>query len=147
MSVAPEASGPAGGHRDCRAVHPADWVRAGMLGFGLLQVATGLLVAIDPGVLLGPLDGTAVGYVQALATCELSLGVALLAAARLRGWRVPILAFAALHWTLLALTHLVALDSAPPWPEVAKVVVIATGAGLLARLLAGAIRAERWASP
>jgi hypothetical protein len=139
MSVAQETSGPAGYRQDCRA-HPADGVRAGLLGFGLLHVALGLLVAIEPGVLLDSLDGPGERYVVALATFELSLGLALLAAVRLRSWRVPMLAFATLHWVLVLL---VALGGAPPLPGVAG---LAVGAGLLVWLLVHAIRAERWAS-
>jgi hypothetical protein len=150
LSVAQETSVPAGERRSCRRAHPTDGVRVGLLGFGLYQVAVGLLLAIDPGAFLmplGPAETAGDHYVRELAAFELPLGLALLAALRLRSWRVPTLALATAHWALHAMSHLVDLGTtAPLWLGAVDLAALWIGAALLAWLLARAVRAERWES-
>lgn len=142
MSIAHEVSASARCPRSCRVTHPVDGLRVGLVAVGGLQVVLGLLMALDPSILLGPLEGSGDHYVRDLATIELPLGLALLTAARLKAWRVPILALTAVHWALLALSHLLGLRGTVP--AMIDVVALAIGAGLLTWLLALAIRAERW---
>ncbi len=137
------------GSPHCRlAAQAGDITRVGLIGFGLYQILIGLFQAFAPGTffdVLGPFGSRNDHYILDAATFEVPLGVILLAAVRLRSWRVPALAFAALHWTLHALNHLVDIGEASPrWIGVLDFVGLAVGAAILGLLLARAVRAERW---
>ena len=72
----------------------------------------GLFMMLAPGPFFETLGQFGVRndhYIFDNATFELPLGVLLLAAVRWPTWRVPALAFATLHWSLHALSHI--LDS------------------------------------
>ena len=133
-----------------RAARPAaDVMRMGLIGFGIYHVLIGLFQALAPGPFfeaLGPFGDRNDHYILDVATFELPLGAMLLAAVRLRSWRVPALAFAAFQWALHALNHLLDLGEASPrWVGVFDFLALAAGAAILSLLLARAVRAERWA--
>lgn len=127
----------------------SDADRLGLVGFGIYHLAIGVFMAIDPGAffeLIGPFGERNDHYVRDVASFQIPLGVALLAAVRQRAWRAPVLAFATLQWTLHALNHLVDIGAAAtPWIGAADFVLLAAGAAVLGWLLARAVRAERWA--
>ena len=143
-------AGRGAGAPPCRAAAGArDVMRIGLIGFGLYHVVLGLFQAIAPGAFfeaLGPFGSRNDHYILDLATFSLPLGVMLLAAVRLRTWRLPALAFAFMHWTLHALNPLVDIGEASPrWIGVLDFAGLAAGAAILGLLLARAARAERWA--
>lgn len=128
----------------------ADADRVGLIGFGLYHLAIGVFMVVDPGTfyeVLGPFGERNDHYVRDVATFEVPLGAALLAAVRLRTWRAPVLAFATLHWTLHAVNHLVDIGAAATvWVGVADFVLLTAGAAVLGWLLVRALRAQRWAA-
>jgi hypothetical protein len=146
----PASAGGKGAAPGCKAVQASDPVWYGLIGFGLYQVTIALVMAVDPGAffdLVGPFGARNDHYVVDVATFELPLGVALLAATRLRSWRVPVLAFAALHWALHALNHLADISAADPgWIGVFDFLALTAGAAALTWLCVLAVRAERWAT-
>jgi hypothetical protein len=115
-------------------------VGAGLAFFGAYQAGIGLFMAIAPGTFfetLGPFGLENVHYVRDTATFELPLGVVMLASISLASWRVPVLAYATLHWALHAVNHLVDIGEADPsWVGVFDFVALAAGTALLALLLA-----------
>ncbi len=126
-----------------RAVPPSDALRAGLIGFGLYEVARGVVPAA-PCPAAGPrreLDRAQ------RAAFDLPLGFALLAAVRRRSWRFPLLALGSASWTVRAIQQLTAgRRSAPTWSQHLDRARLTLGAGTLAWLLARASRAERWAA-
>ncbi|OHU99792.1 hypothetical protein [Mycobacterium talmoniae] len=79
-----------------------------LIVFGLYSVALGIFMMVSPGVFFDTLGAFGVRndhYIFDNASFELPLGLMLWAALRWRSWRVPALAFAALHWALHALSH------------------------------------------
>ena len=83
-----------------------------LIVFGVYSVLIGLFMMLAPGPFFETLGQFGVRndhYIFDNATFELPLGVLLLAAVRWPTWRVPALAFATLHWSLYALSHI--LDS------------------------------------
>ena len=83
-----------------------------LIVFGVYSVLIGLFMMLAPGPFFETLGQFGVRndhYIFDNATFELPLGVLLLAAVRWPTWRVPALAFATLHWSLHALSHI--LDS------------------------------------
>ncbi len=134
----------------CKAAAQArDVMRVGLIGFGLYHVVLGAFQAVAPGPFfeaLGPFGSRNDHYTRDLATFSLALGALLLAAVRLRSWRVPALALAFLQWGLHALNHLLDIGEASPrWVGVVDFAGLAAGAMILGLLLARAVRAERWA--
>lgn len=150
MSVADQTPGSARDQQCWKIARTTDEVRVALLAFGLYQVAVGLFMTVAPGMffdLLGPFGGRNDHYIRDLAAFELPLGIALLVAVRLRSWRVPVLAFAALHWTLHALSHLADIGAATPsWIGPADLLAVSAGATVLVWVLSRAVRAERWDS-
>ena len=83
-----------------------------LIVFGVYSVLIGLFMMLAPGPFFETLGQFGVRndhYIFDNATFELPLGVLLLAAVRWPTWRVPAMAFATLHWSLHALSHI--LDS------------------------------------
>jgi hypothetical protein len=78
--------------------------------FGVYSVVLGLVMLLAPGFFFDTVGNFGVRndhYIFDNASFELPLGLVLLASVRWRTWRVPVLAFATLHWALHALSHLV----------------------------------------
>ena len=81
-----------------------------LIVFGVYSVLIGLFMMLAPGPFFETLGQFGVRndhYIFDNATFELPLGVLLLAAVRWPTWRVPALAFATLHWSLHALSHII----------------------------------------
>ncbi|WP_395309493.1 hypothetical protein V4U86_01225 [Mycobacterium sp. AMU20-3851] len=81
-----------------------------LLVFGIYSVVLGIFMLVAPGVFFETLGAFGVRndhYIFDNASFELPLGLLMLAAVRLPGWRVPALAFATAHWALHAVSHLV----------------------------------------
>jgi peptidoglycan/LPS O-acetylase OafA/YrhL len=114
-------------------------VTAGLALFGVYQVGVGLFMAVAPGSFfdtLGPFGPENVHYIVDTATFEFPLGVVLLASVPLASWRVPVLAYATLHWALHAVNHLVDIGEADPsWIGVFDFAALTAGTSLLAVLL------------
>jgi hypothetical protein len=84
------------------------FVEVTLVVFGVYSVLIGLFMMLAPGTFfdtLGTFGTRNDHYIFDNATFELPLGVMLLAAVRWPSWRVPALAFAAVHWGLHALSH------------------------------------------
>lgn len=78
--------------------------------FGAYSVLVGLYMLVAPGVFFDTLGNFGVRndhYIFDNASFELPLGLLMLGAARRPSWQVPALAFAALHWGLHAVSHIV----------------------------------------
>lgn len=104
--------------------------------FGFYSVALGLFMLVAPGLFFGTLGTFGVRndhYIFDNASFELPLGLLMLAAVRLRSWRVPTLAFATAHWALHAVSHLVDTDhAAGTWVGVLEAVGLVFTTVLLA---------------
>ncbi len=144
MAIATEASdGGLGTIQSSHGAYPADAVRAGLIGFGLYEVARGIAPAGGCAV-----SGTGRDHDRAeRATLDLPLGFALLAAVQRRSWRSPLLALGSVSWAVRALRQVTGgTRSARRWPERVKRAKLALGAGALGWLFSRASRAERWAA-
>jgi len=102
---------------------------------GVSQLALGLWMAISPGSFydaLGPFGDRNDHYLADVATFCLALGAVALVAARRPAWRLPVLAFAAIQYTLHAVNHLVDIgEGDPAWIGPFDFVTLAlTAAGL-----------------
>lgn len=104
--------------------------------FGFYSVALGLFMLVAPGLFFDTLGTFGVRndhYIFDNASFELPLGLLMLAAVRLRSWRVPTLAFATAHWALHAVSHLVDTDhAAGTWVGVLEAVGLVFTTVLLA---------------
>ncbi|GFG53866.1 hypothetical protein MAGR_53070 [Mycolicibacterium agri] len=81
-----------------------------LIVFGVYALGIGLLMMFMPGTFYDTLGAFGVRndhYIFDNATFEVPQGLMLLAAVRLKSWRVPALAFATVHWALHALSHIV----------------------------------------
>ncbi|MDO3636797.1 hypothetical protein [Mycolicibacterium arseniciresistens] len=89
---------------------PSRYAEVVLVVFGVYSVLVGLFMLVAPGAFFDTLGNFGVRndhYIFDNASFELPLGLMMLAAARWPSWRVPALAFAALHWALHAVSHLV----------------------------------------
>ncbi|CAA9481584.1 MAG: hypothetical protein AVDCRST_MAG17-203 [uncultured Solirubrobacterales bacterium] len=124
------------GHRDL--------VAAGLLAFGIYNLALGALMVVAPGLffeVIGPFGTRNDHYTRDTATFSLALGAITLVAVRRASWRAPVLAVLAVQFTLHALNHLADINAArPPAAGPVDFALITIGA-LLASLLA--VRAFR----
>jgi hypothetical protein len=85
-------------------------VEVTVIVFGIYSVLLGLTMIFAPGLFFDTVGNFGIRndhYIFDNASFELPLGLVLLASVRLRSWRVPVLAFATLHWGLHALSHLI----------------------------------------
>ncbi len=109
-----------------------------LLILGVSQLALGLWMVISPGSFydaLGPFGDRNDHYLADVATFYLALGAAALVAARRPGWRLPVLGFAAIQYTLHAVNHLVDIGEADPgWVGPFDFVTLALSAAGLAWL-------------
>ena len=108
----------------------ARYVEVILIVFGLYSVVLGLFMFIAPGTFfdtLGSFGARNDHYIFDNASFELPLGLMMLAALRWPSWRVAALAFAALHWGLHALSHIIdphhAAGESIGWLEAAGLVV------------------------
>jgi hypothetical protein len=125
----------------------ARFVEVALIVFGVYSVSIWLFMMFAPGVFfdtLGNFGARNDHYIFDNATFELPLGLMLLAAVRWPSWRVPALAFAALHWGLHALSHIIdphhGAGDLIGWLEAGGLVVTTA---LLAVALRATVAAER----
>jgi hypothetical protein len=88
-----------------------------LIAFALGQLVLGLLLWLTPGFFydeIGPYPPRNDHYMADLATFYLALGAVALLAVRRPGWRVPVLAFALVHYALHSLNHLIDIDESDP---------------------------------
>ena len=88
----------------------ARYVEVILIVFGVYSVLLGLFMFIAPGTFfdsLGSFGARNDHYIFDNASFEFPLGLMMLAAVRWSSWRVPALTFAALHWGLHALSHII----------------------------------------
>ena len=81
-----------------------------LIAFGVYSTLLGLFMLVAPGTFydtLGAFGPRNNHYIFDNASFELPLGLLLLAAMRWPAWRVPALAFAALHWALHSISHII----------------------------------------
>jgi hypothetical protein len=86
------------------------YVEVTLVVFGVYSVLVGLFMLVAPGTFfdtLGNFGARNDHYIFDNASFEFPLGLMMLAAVKWPSWRVPTLAFAALHWGLHALSHIV----------------------------------------
>ena len=114
-------------------------LRAGLILFGVTQLALGLWMAIDPSSFFEYVGGFGTQndhYIRDASTFNVALGVVALVAAQRPRWRVPVLGFAVIQFALHAINHVVDADEArlstSGWGDVAS---LAVGVVLLAGLL------------
>jgi hypothetical protein len=90
-----------------------------LIAFALGQLLLGLLLWLAPGFFfdeIGPYPPRNDHYMADLASFYLALGAVALVAVRRPSWRVPVLAFALVHYTLHSLNHLIDIgDADPSW--------------------------------
>jgi hypothetical protein len=90
---------------------------AGLVAFGVLELAIGLFQAAAPHAFftaIGPFGVFNAHYSRDVATFELALGAGLVLAASRPAWRVPVLALAAMQFALHSLNHLLDIGAAHP---------------------------------
>jgi hypothetical protein len=88
-----------------------------LIAFALGQLLLGLLLWLAPGFFfdeIGPYPPRNDHYMADLATFYLALGAVALVAVRRPSWRVPVLAFALVHYALHSLNHLIDIGEADP---------------------------------
>jgi hypothetical protein len=114
----------------------------------VINVITALFAVIDPRGFydsVGPFAPYNDHYIRdAAGAMQGSLGVAMAIAVFRRSWRIGVLGYALLHFAFHAVNHLVDIGDADPESiGVVDFVSLALGAGILAWLLARAVREER----
>ena len=117
-----------------------------LLIIGGVQLATGLLMAIDPGTFfeeIGPYGAQNDHYIRDAATFTLALGLVLAIAAFRPRWRVAAIAGALFQLVMHAVNHLVDIGEAEP-ERLGPInfVLLALGAGVLGWMFVTATRAE-----
>ncbi len=110
-----------------------------LIVYGIYSTLLGLVMIAAPGFFFdtvggfGPRNGH---YIFDTAAFELPLGLFYLAAIRWPSWRVPVLAFATVHYVLHAISHLIDIGNANTrWIGVFDFVVIAIGTAIHALAL------------
>ena len=84
-------------------------IRIGLIALGVSQLALGLWMIVDPSSFFHHVGGFGTQndhYIRDNATWALSLGVVALIAAWRPSWRLPVLVFAALQFTLHTINHI-----------------------------------------
>lgn len=114
-----------------------------LLIFGVAQLALGLSMAFLPGTFfdeIGPYATRNDHYIRDLSTFYLALGAVSVVAWRLPSWRLPVLVFALVQYSLHSLNHLIDVSEADPeWLGPVNLASLALTVGLLA----WALQAER----
>jgi hypothetical protein len=121
-------------------------LRALLVVFGVSQLALGLLMVVAPGTFfeeIGPYGTRNDHYLGDLASFYLALGAVALVASRRPPWRVPVLAYATLHYALHSLNHAIDVGEADPsWLGPANLASLVLTGGLLGWLLVVANRSD-----
>jgi hypothetical protein len=95
------------------------FMRTLLIAVAIGQLALGLALWLAPGFFhdeIGPYGPRNDHYMADLATFYLALGAVALVAVRRVSWRVPVLAFALIHYALHSLNHLIDVgESDPSW--------------------------------
>jgi len=119
----------------------------GLAVLAIVQLVLAVWMVADPSSFFDNVGGFGARndhYLRDVATFEAALGVCAAIAVRRASWRVPVLAFAVVQFTLHAINHVAdahaAVASTSGW---ADAIELAAGAAVLGWLLWGAIRAER----
>ena len=90
-----------------------------LIVFAVTQILLGLGLWLAPGFFhdeIGPYGARNDHYMADLATFYIALGAVALVALRRLSWRVPVLAFAVVAYTLHSLNHLIDIgESDPSW--------------------------------
>ena len=108
-------------------------VRLGLLVLGVTQIALALWMVVDPGSFFDHVGGFGVRndhYIRDNATFTFTLGVVALVAVQRARWRLPVLAFAVLQFTLHTINHIA---------DAGKAVASTNGAGDAIELGVGAL--------
>jgi hypothetical protein len=112
------------------------FMRILLIAFAVTQILVGLALWLTPGFFhdeIGPYGPRNDHYMADLATFYIALGAVALVALRRPAWRVPLLAFAVLEYTLHSLNHLLDVSEADPsWLGPANLALI-----VLSTLLVG----------
>jgi hypothetical protein len=114
-------------------------MRLGLVSIGLTQIAIGVWLAIDPDSFVdaladfGPADSH---FLRDIATFQLGIGIALLAAVGRPSWRLPVIFAALAQSALHTINHLVDIgETDPGWQGpvnfVALLALTVTLAGLM----------------
>ena len=115
-----------------------------LVAFGVGQLVLGVLLWAAPAFFfdeIGPYGARNDHYMADLATFYLALGAAVLIAARLPAWRLPVLAFSLIQYLLHAVNHLLDVGEADPeWLGPANLASLALTAALLGWMLSVARR-------
>lgn len=119
-----------------------------LLVYGIYSTLLGLAMIVAPGFFFDTVGGFGARndhYIFDTAAFELPLGLSYLAAIRWPGWRVPVLAFATLHYVLHAISHLIDLATANMyWVGVFDFVVIAIGTLIHSVALWFSVQLRQW---
>ena len=119
-------------------------VRVALIILGISQLALAAWMVADPGSFFDQVGGFGTQndhYIRDVATWSAALGVAALIAAFRESWQLPVLAFAALQFTLHAVNHAADADTAVASTNgTADAVELAVGALLLAAVAWLAVR-------
>ena len=125
-------------------------MRAALIVIGAYHLGLGALMVLAPDTFfaeIGPFGVQNDHYIRDTATYNLAAAAVLFAAARLRSWRVPVLAFLVIQFALHSINHLVDIDEATPESlGVADFVGLLAGTVLLVVLLRLARRSTRTGS-
>ena len=120
---------------------------AALVVIGAYHFGLGALMVLAPDTFfaeIGPFGVQNDHYIRDTATYNLAAAAVLFVAARLRSWRVPVLAFLVIQFALHSINHLVDIDEANPESiGVADFVGLLAGTVLLALLLRMARRTAR----
>jgi hypothetical protein len=113
-------------------------IRIGLVVLGVSQLLLGLWMIIDPGSFYEHVGGFGVQndhYIRDNATWALSMGIVALIAAWRPAWRLPVLVFAAIQFTLHTINHIADAGKAVGSTNgAADAVELAVGALLLVAL-------------
>jgi hypothetical protein len=124
-----------------------DIVGVGLIAFGVYHLALGIFMVVAPGTFfteIGPFGVQNDHYIRDAATFNLAFAAVLLAAARYRSWRVPVLVVVLVQFALHTVNHLVDIGEAQPESiGVVDFVALLVGTALLAGLLRAAWRETR----
>jgi hypothetical protein len=110
-----------------------------LIAFAATQTLVGALLWLTPGFFhdeIGPYGARNDHYMADLATFYIALGVVAFVALRHASWRVPLLVFAVVAYTLHSLNHLIDVGEADPsWLGPANLALIALSTVLLGWML------------
>ncbi len=100
-----------------RAAGVAGGLSAGLVAFAVYHLGLAVLMAAAPHAFyraVGPFEALNRHYIRDVATYTAALGVGFAVAARVRSWRVPVLAIATVQFALHTVNHLLDAGKAHP---------------------------------